>query len=156
VKDEHVKDAAKDMAQGLAQDVAEDMSGAAEDGNVKLLVLPIVILQSPVVCATRAGGDFGPYFENYDRDSRAPVRFSVAEHLEEGRGPGQEAGQGAVVEGQGPAPRREWVGDVRVHDARRELEPRRGAVRQSRGDALRLEKWARAQLCGGVRRGRRG
>ena len=44
VKDGHVKDAAQDVAENVTKDVAEDVSGAAEakDGNVKVLILPIV------------------------------------------------------------------------------------------------------------------
>ena len=41
MKDEHVKDAAQGMAQDVAQDLAEDVSGAAEDGSVKVLIFPI-------------------------------------------------------------------------------------------------------------------
>jgi len=70
VNDEHVKDAAQDMAedaaqdmaedvtqdvpQDLTQDVAQDVLGAAEDGSVKVLILPIAILQWRNTRATRA------------------------------------------------------------------------------------------------------
>ena len=40
-KDEHVKDA----AQNAAQDVAGHVPGAAEDGGIKVLILPIAIFQ---------------------------------------------------------------------------------------------------------------
>ena len=40
-----MKGASQDMAQDMAQDVAEDISGAAEDGSLKVLILPIVIFQ---------------------------------------------------------------------------------------------------------------
>ena len=36
---------AQDMAQDMAQDVAEGASGAAEDGGVNVLILPIAIFQ---------------------------------------------------------------------------------------------------------------
>ena len=45
VKDEHVKDAAQDMAHEMARDVVEGVSGAAEDGSVKVLILSIAISQ---------------------------------------------------------------------------------------------------------------
>ena len=40
-----MKDAVKKIAVDVAQDVAEDMSGAAEDGSVKVLILPIFNFQ---------------------------------------------------------------------------------------------------------------
>jgi len=43
VKDGHVKDAAQDVAKDMAKGVAEDVSGAAEDGSVKVYIFSIVI-----------------------------------------------------------------------------------------------------------------
>jgi len=49
LKDRHVKevaqDAAQKVAQNMAQDVAQDVLGAAKDGSVKVLILPIAIFQ---------------------------------------------------------------------------------------------------------------
>ena len=39
VRDEPMKDAVQDVAEDLTQDVAEDVSGTAEDGSVKVLVV---------------------------------------------------------------------------------------------------------------------
>jgi len=62
VKDEHVKDAAQDeaqdvvqdLSQDVAQDLAENVLGAAEDGGVKVLILPIVIFQRRNSCPAHA------------------------------------------------------------------------------------------------------
>ena len=40
-----VKKVAQDVAQDLAQDLAQDMSGAAEDGGVKVFIVARVIFQ---------------------------------------------------------------------------------------------------------------
>ena len=57
MRDEHVKDAAQDVTQDLTQDVAEDLSGAAEDGSVKVFILARVIFHRPprFPWATREG-----------------------------------------------------------------------------------------------------
>ena len=44
-----MKDAAQDVAEDVTQDVAEDVLGAAKDGNVKLLIVKVLIL-SIVTC----------------------------------------------------------------------------------------------------------
>jgi len=57
VRDEPVKDAAQDVTQDVTQDVVEDMSGAAEDGSVKVFIVARVIFQRPprFPWATREG-----------------------------------------------------------------------------------------------------
>ena len=39
------KDLAKDVEQDVEQDVAQDVFGAAEDGSVKVLILPIAFVR---------------------------------------------------------------------------------------------------------------
>ena len=41
ITDRHVKDAAQDVAEDVTQDVVEGLLGAAEDGSVKVLILPV-------------------------------------------------------------------------------------------------------------------
>ena len=58
MKDEHVRDEpVKDAAQDVTQDVAEDVSGAAEDGSVKVFIVARVISHRPprFPWATRQG-----------------------------------------------------------------------------------------------------
>jgi len=42
------------MAQDMAQDVAEDVSGTAEDGNVKVCIFLMVIVQRFLKCTVVA------------------------------------------------------------------------------------------------------
>jgi len=57
VRDKPVKDAAQKVAEDVTQDVAEDLSGAAEDGSVKVFVVARVIFHRPprFPWATREG-----------------------------------------------------------------------------------------------------
>jgi len=47
VKDEHVRDAAQDVAEDVTQDVAEGVSGAAENGSVKVFIVARVTFHRP-------------------------------------------------------------------------------------------------------------
>ena len=57
MRDEPVKDAAQDVTQDVTQNMAEDVSGAAEDGSVKVLIVARVIFHRPqrFPWATREG-----------------------------------------------------------------------------------------------------
>ena len=77
VRDEHVKDAAQDVAEGVTQDVtqdvAEEVSGAAEDGSVKVFIVARAIFHRP------------PRFPWATREGRARGgRGAVAEGVAEG------------------------------------------------------------------------
>ena len=76
-----MKDAMKDMAHSVAQDVAEGVSGAAEDGNVKVRILSIVIFQRrqagssrPSPMGTRRWLASGAYTWAEGRSSAPPSR----------------------------------------------------------------------------------
>ena len=47
MRDEPVKDAAQDVTQDVTQNVAKDVSGAAEDGSVKVFIVARVISHRP-------------------------------------------------------------------------------------------------------------
>ena len=74
------------MAQDVAQDVAEDVLGAAEEGSVKVLILPIAIFQRRKLCATSCAMSYAasftcPSFRCRPRENLAPPTPKRAEDM---------------------------------------------------------------------------